>query len=58
MVLYAQNVLLPDVCALERLRLCFWPAVPSFWGLLALITSCSCLQGREEPNPSTEAATR
>lgn len=32
------------------------PAVPSLWGLLALTAPCLRLQGREEPNPSSEAA--
>lgn len=31
-------------------------AVPAPSGLLALTAPCSCLQGREEPNPSPEAA--
>lgn len=37
-------------------RVCPQPATPSLEGLSALTTSHSCLQGREEPNPSPEAA--
>lgn len=62
MVLSPLDEGLTDVCTPTSLRLylhpqvCHQPARPSLYGLLALTAPCSRLQGREEPNPSSEAA--